>query len=128
MRKANALSIRPGMSFAEKKATFLRWDAANPAVREAFDRYTHEAIRAGRVRLSHWLIINRVRWYTHIETVGDDFKIGNDMIAFYARFFMHKNPNHRGFFGIRRMDGEPTEEFARYFKPGVIPRDEDDNN
>jgi hypothetical protein len=40
-----------------------------------------------------------------VETKGDDFKISNDFIAYYARLFMAYNPQHEGFFKTRPMKG-----------------------
>jgi hypothetical protein len=40
-------------------------------------------------------------------TTGDDFKISNDYIAFYARLWRARYPQHKDLFTIKRMIGEP---------------------
>jgi hypothetical protein len=42
--------------------------------------------------LSAWLIVNRIRWETTVETSSGDFKISNNFIAYYARLFMDEHP------------------------------------
>ena len=56
--------------------------------------------------MSHWLIINRIRWEVFIVTTGKDFKISNDMIAFYARLWRKQYPEYKELFKIKRMQGE----------------------
>jgi len=38
-----------------------------------------------------------------IVTTGDDYKISNDLIALYARLFMHHYPQYDGFFRTKPM-------------------------
>jgi hypothetical protein len=66
-----------------------------------------EAVRMGRTKVSHWLIINRIRWEVTIVTTGSDFKISNDYIAFYARLWKAKYPEHKDLFNTKQMIGEP---------------------
>ena len=80
-----------------QKQAWWDWHKANPHVWELFERFALEAVKSGRKHFSHWLIMNRIRWETSISTTGDDFKIRNDFIAYYARFFMVKHPNIRDF-------------------------------
>ena len=85
------------------KQKWWKWHNENPEFYKLFERFTFEAIRNGHPRLSAWLIVNRIRWETMIVTTGSDFKISNDFIAFYSRYFMHKNPQYLGFFKTRPM-------------------------
>lgn len=39
-------------------------------------------------------------------TTGEDFKISNDYIAFYARLWKARHPAHKDLFNIKRMIGE----------------------
>ena len=71
-----------------------------------FERFALEAINHGHKKISHWLIINRIRWETTIVTTGGDFKISNDHIAFYARLWKAKHPEHKDLFTTKRMIGE----------------------
>lgn len=97
-----------------RKAEWWRWHNDNPLVWAYFQRFAFDAIKAGRVRLSHWLIMNRIRWYVNIETTGvirgdEEFKISNDHFAWYARFWKAKFPEHAGLFKTHRMIGEPPD-------------------
>ena len=85
------------------KHKWWEWHKKNPHVYELFKRFTLIAINKGHKKCSAWLIVNRIRWETSIETTGDDFKISNDFIAYYARLFMHDYPQYEGFFRIKRL-------------------------
>tara|TARA_S200002703_G_C3770242_1_gene237139 strand:+ start:254 stop:544 length:291 start_codon:yes stop_codon:yes gene_type:complete len=82
---------------------FNNFNRDNPEVYELFKRFTFQAINKGHTRLSAWMIANRIRWETQIETVNDDYKIGNDYIALYSRKFMKDYPEHDGFFRTKPM-------------------------
>jgi hypothetical protein len=85
------------------KRKWWEWHKANPHVYDMFERFTFDAIGKGHKRLSAWLIVNRIRWETMVETSGDDFKISNDFIAYYARLFMHRHPQYEGFFRTKQL-------------------------
>lgn len=86
---------------------FVAYDEDNPHVYEWFTRFTNTAIGRGHTRLSAWLIMNRVRWETTIETVSaEGFKISNHHFAYYARMFMYENPQYKGFFRTKTMRNE----------------------
>lgn len=93
-------------SYAEKKAAWWEWHKSNPQVWTLFERFSWEAINHGHKKISHWLIINRIRWETAIVTTGGDFKISNDYIAFYARLWKAKYPAYKDLFNTKRMIGE----------------------
>jgi hypothetical protein len=97
-----------------KKAEWWRWHNDNPDVWLYFERFALEAINHGRDRISHWLILNRVRWEVWITTTtqgpdDDDFKIPNEHFAFYARLWKTRYPQHAALFLTKRMIGEPPE-------------------
>jgi|TARA_Y100000052_G_C2924379_1_gene70335 hypothetical protein len=79
------------------------WHKKNPHVYELFKKFTLIAIDRGHKEMSAWLIVNRIRWETSVETSGNDFKISNDFIAYYARLFMHDYPQYEGFFRTKRL-------------------------
>jgi hypothetical protein len=93
-------------SFEERKRDFWAWHKANPEVWLHFERFALEAVSKGRKNVSHWLIINRIRWEVNIMTTGSDFKISNDYIAFYARLWRARYPQHKNLFTIKLMQGE----------------------
>ena len=88
------------MTLSEK---FEKFHTENPHVYELFKKFTLQAIAKHHKRLSAWLIINRIRWETMVETTGDDFKISNDFIALYSRKFMKDYPQYEGFFVVKEM-------------------------
>ena len=85
------------------KQKWWAWHKQNPEFYHLFKRFTFEAANRGHRNLSAWLIVNRIRWETMIVTTGDDYKISNDYIALYARLFMHKHPQYKGFFRTKPM-------------------------
>ena len=85
------------------KHKWWEWHKQNPHVYDLFEKFTLDAISKGHDRLSAWLIVNRIRWETAVETRGDDFKISNDFIAYYARLFMHNHPRYEGFFKTKQL-------------------------
>lgn len=97
-------------SFAKRQARFDEWHNDNPAIWDYFERFSFEAIHHGHKKISHWLIINRIRWEVFIVTTGKDFKISNDFIAFYARLWKKMHPQHKDLFNTKRMLGEPYQQ------------------
>jgi hypothetical protein len=94
------------LTFEQRKKDWWEWHKANPAVWQYFEKFSLEAIQRGRKKISHWLIINRIRWEVSILTTGEDFKISNDYIAFYARLWIALYPQHKDLFSIKKMIGE----------------------
>ena len=92
--------------YLAKKQEWWEWHQKNPQVWQMFERFAYEAVVSGHKKISHWLIINRIRWETSIVTKGNDFKISNDYIAFYARLWKAKHPAHKDLFNTKRMIGE----------------------
>ena len=74
------------------------WDEKNPRGWREFERRALFAIRQGRTRYSAWTIVNVIRWHVDMETTGSEFKIPNEMMAYYARKFHRLYPQHAGFF------------------------------
>ena len=100
---------------------FVKFEAANPHVYDFFKFFTKQAIRGGHRHLSPWLIMNRVRWETEIETKSaDGFKISNHHFAYYSRMFMYENPKYEGFFTTKTMANETEIEhwLANNFEEG----------
>ena len=95
--------------FHLRQALFDKWHADNPDIWVYFQRFSFEAVARGHKKISHWLIINRIRWEVFIVTTGKDFKISNDFIAFYARLWRKTHAEHKSLFNIKRMNGEPVD-------------------
>jgi hypothetical protein len=89
------------------------WHNANPLVWKFFEQFAFEALRRGKKKTSHWLLMNRVRWEVYITTTGyqgkdgEEFKIGNDHIAFYARYWKVQYPQYSYLMTTKLMIGEP---------------------
>lgn len=79
---------------------FLDYHAENNHVYDAFEKFTLEAIRAGRSKLSANLIYERIRWDSMIYS-KDQYKMNNNYRADHARMFVEKYPNYRDFFSTR---------------------------
>lgn len=94
------------MTYQEKKQAWLTWHNNNPVIWELFEKFTLQAISLNRKKISHWLIINRIRWETSVMTTGNEFKISNDFIAFYARYWKEKYPEYDYIFNVKKMIGE----------------------
>ena len=97
----------------ETKGKFRKFHFANPHIYQTFSIYSWDAAKAGHKVFSHWLIMNRIRWDSLIQTDGEKYKIPNEFIAFYARIFMLRNPQLGAFFKIKRMKGEPYDVWLR---------------
>tara|TARA_R110002020_G_scaffold200357_8_gene402528 strand:- start:656 stop:946 length:291 start_codon:yes stop_codon:yes gene_type:complete len=85
------------------KTEWWKWHKKNPDFYRLWCYFTFVAIKKGHQNLSGWLIANRVRWETDVETTGNKFKISNNYIALYCRLFMHHYPKYKGFFRIKTM-------------------------
>lgn len=106
----NALEMLvSSVDFDDRCRAFARWHQDNPMIWKYFERFAFEAVHRGRRKISHWLIVNRIRWEVSIVTTGADFKISNDMIAFYARLWRAKHSQHRDLFNVKHILGEPDD-------------------
>lgn len=74
----------------------------NPHIYAAFEKFTFQVIEAGRKNFSACGIIERIRWFTMIESKTGTFKVSENMKPFYARLFEEKHPQYKGFFRKRR--------------------------
>lgn len=82
---------------------FRKYHQENKELYGLFLKYAREAKASGRERFSVWMIANRARWYSQVETSGKDYKVSNDYLALYARLIMYQYPEYEGFFLIKRM-------------------------
>ncbi len=91
---------------SKKLDAFLEFDAKNPVVYKLFDKYACEAVQSGRKHIGANMVIERIRWYTSIETTDKQYKINNNHAPYYARQWMARNPKHKGFFRTRVAEGD----------------------
>ena len=107
MTEAPPKDERDSEHFKKRKQQFWKWHQANPRIWAHFEFFAYEMQKRGARKISHWLVINRIRWETYTPTTGDEFKISNDLIAFYARLWRALHPEAKHLFNIKQMRGEP---------------------
>lgn len=83
---------------------FEAFHATNPHVYRLFDQFTRMVIARNYNHHSARDIIHRIRWETSITTGDTEFKINDHHSPYYARLWMKNNPEHDGFFQLRRVD------------------------
>lgn len=96
--------MQPTLNFepvSPLEAAFAKYHRENPHVYELICRYADEAIAVGRRHLSMKLLFERIRWYTQIETTGDELKLNNNFTACYARLWLRRHPGFPDFFETR---------------------------
>ncbi len=74
---------------AKTKKEFEKFHLDNPKVYQLFCYFTQKVRTAGYTKYSAEAIFNQIRWYTTIETTGDEYKINNDYKAYYSRKYMN---------------------------------------
>tara|TARA_R110000824_G_scaffold77915_4_gene196854 strand:+ start:7921 stop:8271 length:351 start_codon:yes stop_codon:yes gene_type:complete len=73
----------------------------NPHIYLLFEKFALDVARH-RERYSAKAIIERMRWHYNFEVNGDyEFKLTNSFTAYYARYFLHKHPELKGFFVLK---------------------------
>jgi hypothetical protein len=98
--------MKKPLTFKERKAEWEDYHRENPLIWKYFEKFAFEAVDRGHRKISHWLIINRIRWEVYIVTTGEEFKISNNFIAFYARHWQETYPPYKELFNTKRMVGE----------------------
>jgi hypothetical protein len=93
--------------FRRLAARWGRFHRLNPRVWECFEEMTLDKIAAGQTKLSAWLVVNEIRWEVALPTVGSEFKISNEMMAYYSRLWRKLHPKHAAVFDIKHIRGEP---------------------
>lgn len=88
----------------EMEATAWAFHKRRPEVWELFHRFTMEKVNRGFKNYGAKSIMERIRWETDtVADAPDQFKLGNNVTAFYARWWMNANPEHEGFFRLRKQ-------------------------
>jgi hypothetical protein len=84
------------------RARFERWKENNPHAMALFRRFAKEAASRRR-RYSIWAVASRARWEATFQTMGDDFKVNNSLLAYIARDLMEDGTVPEGFFSTRTL-------------------------
>ena len=87
------------------KKAFLKYHKANPQIYVLFRKFAIEVRNAGFTKYSSWAIVQRIRWHEDVETkCSTGFKINNNLIGWYSRFLVYKEPRlFKGFFRHRQI-------------------------
>lgn len=92
----------PGLEQRQRFERFKQFHHDNPRVFELFKRFAESALENGRRRrFGARMIGERIRWYTAIETTGEDFKCNDHYWGYYSRLLMLTDPRFAGFFERR---------------------------
>lgn len=85
---------------------FEAFHAENPHVYRKLRELALEARRAGVEHLGIAVLFERLRWYSQVETTGDQYRLNNNFRALYARLLMQREPELREFFRLRPSVGD----------------------
>ena len=89
---------------------FVRFHRDNPGVYRLFRNKARKLRRAGRTRYGARTIFESMRYNHDISTIGDDFKLNNNLIPMYARLLMLREPAWFGaFFELRTSRSDVTD-------------------
>ncbi len=86
-------------AYSKQRLTAAEYMARYPQVYQAFERFTHEALKSGRARVGAKMLAERIRWESFIT--GDQYRINNNYVAAMARRFMDENPLYGKVFETR---------------------------
>jgi len=78
-----------------------QFDQQNPHVYQMFKRFAGEARSRGYQQYSANGIFERMRWETSMVSGDVEFKMNNNLRAYYARKLMHEESIFKGFFSIK---------------------------
>lgn len=101
----NAQTIQPEFVFTETNYTkFLEFHTKHPRVYMLFEKFSKELIQAGATKIGGKLIWERMRWEVWIEKLeGEDFRLNNNYVSHYVRFFIRHNPEYENRFELRTL-------------------------
>ena len=117
--------------YEEMEKQVLNFHEQHPRVWRLFCRFTFELINRGFKNYSaQHGIFARIRWETaEADIEGQNkFKINNNYSAFYARAFMAKYPQYKGFFRLRKQTSKDNSSTGLpELQPDFFPEIENDN-
>ncbi len=107
--------------YEEMREATQRYHQEHPEVWDMFVVYTKQMIGRGYDNYSAKAVFERIRW--EMDAGGDgvnQFKVGNNHPAFYARRFMRMYPQYNGFFRLRK---QTSHERPATDLPEITPND-----
>lgn len=85
-------------------SSFFDFHKANRCVWREFENLALSAIEKGEERWSAKGVAEVVRWNLKLAKQGE-YRINNNYVAYYARLFALKYPQHKDFFEFREVRG-----------------------
>ena len=122
MAKWNVRGGKMKSRYEEMEHEAALFHAENPKVWEYFVRFTFEVIERGFNHYSVNGVFERIRWEADLADLegNSTFKLNNNHRPFYARWFMDRYPEHKGFFRVRVM---PSRSRPATGLPALTPAD-----
>ena len=84
---------------------FVAFHTHHPEVFDLFKTFASDVRTRGFAHYSSKALMERIRWYTEIETGQTDFKINNNFSSGYARLLIQIDPSFSNFFALRHTPG-----------------------
>jgi len=108
-------------------ANFSRFHEENPSIFHQVVRYADQQ-KQKRKRYSIEIIINVIRFWTDLKTVGEPFKINNNYKPYYARMYMQYR-NCKKFFELRNSlaDDYNFKNAINYYKDWLMNKECDED-
>lgn len=87
---------------------FDKYHEKHPLVYQAFDKLARQLIRSGVTKGSAYAIYQRMRWDYSIgaKEYRCAPKLSNNWTPFYARLWLHNNPEYEGFFVTKKTKAD----------------------
>jgi hypothetical protein len=82
---------------------FRSFHDLNPWVLDALETLTEDAWRRGCRREGMKHFVEVLRWHSRRTTVGDKFKLNNNLCSRYARRILDRHPEWDGIFATREI-------------------------
>lgn len=82
---------------------FMRFHKDHPEVYDSFVQLANEAKEKGFKSIGAHLLIQRIRWESHIARKQNTYKICNNHFPYYARLLILDHPEFEGFFELRKL-------------------------
>ena len=84
-----------------------KYDEDNPHIWKAFEECALKMVNRGRQYSSARTILHHLRWESDVRGTGE-FKVCNDISAYYSRKFARKYQDHSTFFKMKESQFDIT--------------------
>lgn len=93
----------PMVEGATIQERFLSFHSHNQWVLTALERLTSDYLSRGRSRLGVKMLVEVLRWQYGRSTIGDEFKLNNNLSSRYVRLMIERHPEWVGVFQTREL-------------------------